>query len=100
VQELRGASTSTRFGGSTEAWRHDENQVTQLGIGGDFHVDRVQGRLMTQFGQLATTTPRNDASPARGQWQLDNMYRHISETYGGYTSAICTAASTSRPASS
>jgi len=70
--------------GSTEAWRSGENQVTQLGIGGDFHVDRVQGRLMTQFGQLSTTTPRNDASPGRGQWQLDNMYRYISEAYGGY----------------
>jgi len=72
------------IGGSTEAWRHGENQVTQLGIGGDFHVDRVQGRMMTQFGQLATTTPRNDASPGRGQWQLDNMYRYLSEAYGGY----------------
>jgi Putative beta-barrel porin-2, OmpL-like. bbp2 len=30
------------------------------------------------------TTPRNDASPARGQWQLDNAYRYISEAYGGY----------------
>jgi hypothetical protein len=70
--------------GSTEAWRSGENQVTQLGIGGDFHVDRAQGRLMTQFGQLATTTPRNDASPAVGQWQLADMYRYISEAYGGY----------------
>ncbi len=70
--------------GSTEAWRSGENQVTQLGIGGDFHVDRVQGRLMTQFGQISTTTPRNDASPARGQWQLDNMYRYLAEAYGGY----------------
>ncbi len=72
------------IGGSTEAWRSGENQVTQLGIGGDFHIDNVQGRMMTQFGQLATTTPRNDASPGRGQWQLDNMYRYISEAYGGY----------------
>jgi hypothetical protein len=72
------------IGGSTEAWRHAENQVTQLGIGGDLHVERVIGRLMTQFGQLSTTTPRNDASPARGQWTLDNAYRYISEAYGGY----------------
>jgi hypothetical protein len=72
------------IGGSTEAWRHAENQVTQLGIGGDFHWDNVQGRFMTQFGQLSTTTPRNDASPSRGQWQLDNAYRYISEAYGGY----------------
>ena len=70
--------------GSTEAWRHGENQITQLGIGGDFHVDRAIGRLMTQFGELSTTTPRNDASPARGQWQLDNAYRYISEAFGGY----------------
>jgi hypothetical protein len=30
------------------------------------------------------TTPRNDASPARGQWDLDNAYRYLSEAYGGY----------------
>jgi hypothetical protein len=76
--------TDDTIGGSTEAWRHGENQVTQLGIGGDFHWDNVSGRLMTQFGQLATTTPRNDPSPARGQWQLDNAYRYLSEAYGGY----------------
>jgi hypothetical protein len=70
--------------GSTEAWRSGENQITQLGIGGDFHMDNVQGRMMTQFGELATTTPRNDASPARGQWDLADAYRYISEAYGGY----------------
>ncbi len=70
--------------GSTEAWRSGENQVTQLGIGGDFHMENVQGRFMTQFGQLATTTPRNDASPAVGQWDLADAYRYISEAYGGY----------------
>jgi Putative beta-barrel porin-2, OmpL-like. bbp2 len=30
------------------------------------------------------TTPRNDASPARGQWNLDSAYRYVSEAYGGY----------------
>jgi hypothetical protein len=30
------------------------------------------------------TTPRNDASPGRGQWNLDDAYRYISEAYGGY----------------
>jgi len=29
---------------------------------------------MTQFGLYSQTTPRNDASPARGQWNLDNAY--------------------------
>ena len=39
---------------------------------------------MTQFGMYSQTTPRNDASPSRGQWNLDNAYRYISEAYGGY----------------
>jgi hypothetical protein len=70
--------------GSSEVFRHGEFQVTQLGIGGDIAYKNVQGRLMTQFGMYATTTPRNDASPSRGQWQLDNAYRYLSEAYGGY----------------
>ena len=72
------------IGGSTEAWRNAENQVAQLGVGGDLHVDRAHGRFMTQFGELATTTPRNDASPSRGEWDLADAYRYISEAYGGY----------------
>ncbi|HEX4453549.1 MAG TPA: outer membrane beta-barrel protein [Kofleriaceae bacterium] len=72
------------IGGSTEAWRSGENQLTQLGFGGDVHMDNVMARFMTQFGLLATTTPRNDASPARGQWDLADAYRYISEAYGGY----------------
>ncbi len=39
---------------------------------------------MTQFGLYSETTPRNDASPARGQWNLADAYRYISEAYGGY----------------
>jgi hypothetical protein len=72
------------IGGSTEIFRSGEFQVTQLGIGGDFHYDNVQGRLMTQLGMYAQTTPRNDASPGRGQWDLNTAYRYISEAYGGY----------------
>jgi hypothetical protein len=72
------------IGGSSETFRANEVQVTQLGIGGDFHYNNVRGRLMTQFGMYSVTTPRNDASPARGQWTLDNAYRYISEAYGGY----------------
>ncbi len=72
------------IGGSSEVFRHGEVQVTQLGVGGDFHYDNVRARLMTQFGLYSQTTPRNDASPARGQWNLDNAYRYVSEAYGGY----------------
>ena len=72
------------IGGSSEVFRHGEVQLTQLGADGDFHYDNVRVRVMTQFGMYSQTTPRNDASPARGQWQLDNAYRSISEAYGGY----------------
>ncbi len=70
--------------GSTELFRSGEFQLTQLGIGGDFHYDNVRGRLMTQFGLYSQTTPRNDASAARGQWNLDSAYRYVSEAYAGY----------------
>jgi hypothetical protein len=72
------------IGGSSEVFRSSEVQLTQLGVGGDFHYDNVRARLMTQFGMYSQTTPRNDASPSRGQWNLDNAYRYISEAYGGY----------------
>jgi hypothetical protein len=72
------------IGGSSEVFRSNEVHVTQLGVGGDFHYDNVRARVMTQFGLYSQTTPRNDASPARGQWNLDNAYRYLSEAYGGY----------------
>jgi hypothetical protein len=72
------------IGGSSEVFRSNEVQVTQLGVGGDFHYDNVRARVMTQFGLYSQTTPRNDASPSRGQWNLDNAYRYLSEAYGGY----------------
>ena len=72
------------IGGSSEVFRTNEVQVTQMGVGGDFHWQNVRGRLMTQLGMYSQTTPRNDASPARGQWNLDSAYRYVSEAYGGY----------------
>jgi Putative beta-barrel porin-2, OmpL-like. bbp2 len=72
------------IGGSTEVGRTNEVQVQQLGIGGDFHWENVRGRLMTQFGMYSTMTPRNDPTASRGQWNLDNAYRYLSEAYGGY----------------
>ena len=72
------------IGGSSEVFRHNEFQLTQLGFGGDFLYKNVQARIMTQFGMYSQTTPRNDASPGRGQWNLADAYRYISEGYGGY----------------
>lgn len=70
--------------GSSEVFRSNEVSLTHLGVGGDFHYDRVRARVFTQFGLYSTATPRNDASYSRGQWQLDNAYRYLNEAYGGY----------------
>ena len=72
------------IGGSAEVFRAQEFQLTQLGVGGDFHWDNVRGRIMTQVGMYSQTQPRNDASPARGQWSLADAYRYLAEAYGGY----------------
>ena len=72
------------IGGSSEVFRSNEINLTQLGVGGDFHYNNVRARFMTQFGLYSQTTPRNDASPARGQWNLADAYRYVSEAYGGY----------------
>jgi putative OmpL-like beta-barrel porin-2 len=71
--------------GTTESGRTGEISLQQLGIGGDFNVGNVRGRLMTQFGLYSTMTPRNDAtSNGVGQWDLGDAYRYLSEAYGGY----------------
>ena len=72
------------MGGSTEQFRSQEFQVEQLSFGGDIRVDNVRGRFLTMFGEFATTTPRNDASYSRGQWDLADAYRYVSEAWGGY----------------
>ena len=72
------------LGGSSELGRTSEVQLQQLGVGGDFHYDNVRARFLTQIGLYSTMTPRNDASTSRGQWDLANAYRYVSEAYGGY----------------
>lgn len=70
--------------GGSQMGRTNEFQVQHLGIGGDLHVGNVRGRVITQFGMYSQIVPRNDASPGRGQYGLDNAYRYLSEAYGGY----------------
>lgn len=71
-------------GGSSELFRSNELQVEQIGVGGDFHLDNVRARFMTQFGMYSTATVRNDPSYAKGQWDISNADRYLSEAYGGY----------------
>ncbi len=70
--------------GSSEVFRSSEVTLTDLGIGGDFHYGNVRARVLTQIGLYATATPRNDASPARGQWDLADAYRYVGEANAGY----------------
>ena len=72
------------IGGSSEIFRSNEIQVEQISFGGDFHWQNVRGRVLTMGGMFGVTTPRNDASPGRGQWDLRGAYKYFSEAYGGY----------------
>jgi hypothetical protein len=72
------------MGGSSELFRSNEIQLEQLGLGGDFHVDNVRARFMSQFGEYSTATIRNDPSYAKGQWDLADADRYMAEAYGGY----------------
>ena len=70
--------------GSTAMARTDEVEVSCAAIGGDFVFGDAHGRIMTQFGTRSTVVPRNDISPYRGQYNLADVYRYISEAYAGY----------------
>ncbi|MGA3046720.1 MAG: outer membrane beta-barrel protein [Terracidiphilus sp.] len=72
------------MGGATESFRSDEWQLEQVSVGGDIRIQNVRGRILTMDGLFATTTPRNDASPNRGAWDLAGAYKYISEGWGGY----------------
>jgi hypothetical protein len=72
------------LGGSTEIFRSNEVQLEQISFGGDFHWQNVRGRVLTMGGMFGVTTPRNDASVGRGQWDLRGAYKYFSEAWGGY----------------
>jgi TolA-binding protein len=72
------------LGGSTETFRSDEWQLEQISVGGDIHINNVRGRILTMDGLFATTTPRNDGSVSRGNWDLVGAYKYVSEAWGGY----------------
>lgn len=70
--------------GSTSVSRANELTLAFLGFGGDFHYQNARARMMTQFGVRAVQIPRNDFSTFRGQFDLQNALRYISEMNGGY----------------
>jgi hypothetical protein len=72
------------MGGSSEVFRSGEVQLEDLSIGGDFHAGNMRGRVLMLFGMFASTTVRNDSSPAVGQWDVRSAYKYVSEAYAGY----------------
>jgi hypothetical protein len=72
------------MGGSTETFRANEFQLEQISFGGNFHWQNVNARILTMNGMFGVTTPRNDASPGRGQWDLRGAYKYVSEANAGY----------------
>lgn len=70
--------------GSTALARNNEVQLSALHFGGDFNYQNARARIMTQFGTRSTIVPRNDLSPYRGQYNLADVYRYLSEAYVGY----------------
>ncbi|MEY4876505.1 MAG: hypothetical protein RL708_1654 [Bacteroidota bacterium] len=70
--------------GSTALARNNEMELSGIHFGGDFTFKNARGRIMTQFGTRSTVVPRNDFSVYRGQYDLANVYRYLSEAYAGY----------------
>ena len=70
--------------GSTALTRNNEVTLSALHFGGDFNYKNARARFMTQFGTRSIVVPRNDISPYKGQYQLANVYRYLSEAYAGY----------------
>jgi len=70
--------------GSTALARNNELEVSDAAVGFEINYDNVRGRFVSQFGTRAQLVPRNDFSSYRGQYDLQDAYRYISEAYGGY----------------
>jgi hypothetical protein len=70
--------------GSTALARNNEMQISSVNIGGEFNYENAHAKVMTQFGTRSTVIPRNDYSVYKGQYELGNVYRYLSEAYAGY----------------
>jgi hypothetical protein len=70
--------------GSTALARNNEIQLQTLNVGGEFNYNNTRAKIMTQFGTKSQLIPRNDYSSYKGQYNLQDVYRYLSETYVGY----------------
>ena len=70
--------------GSTALARSNEINLMAFHFGGDFAYKGARARFMMQLGNRSIVVPRNDYSPYRGQYNLADVYRYLSEAYLGY----------------
>jgi hypothetical protein len=71
--------------GSTATFRSNEFNISYIEAGGEFSETKsgARAKLMLQMGTRATGIPRNDVSPLRGQFELQNALRYVTEGYAG-----------------
>ncbi len=71
--------------GSTATFRSNEFNLSYIEAGGEFYEPKsgARAKLMLQFGSRATGIPRNDNTPLRGQFDLYNALRYVTEGYAG-----------------
>lgn len=71
--------------GSTATFRSNEFNISYIEAGGEFNEPKsgARAKLMLQFGTRATGIPRNDNTPLRGQFDLYNALRYVTEGYAG-----------------
>lgn len=71
--------------GSTATFRSDEYNISYIEAGVEVFEPETgaRGKLMLQFGSRATGIPRNDVTPLRGQFDLYNALRYVTEGYAG-----------------
>ncbi|MBL7951145.1 MAG: outer membrane beta-barrel protein [Flavobacteriales bacterium] len=72
--------------GSTATFRSNELNISYIEAGGEFSEPKsgARAKLMLQFGARATGIPRNDNTPLRGQFDLYDALRYVTEGYAGF----------------
>ncbi|MBL7923635.1 MAG: outer membrane beta-barrel protein [Bacteroidia bacterium] len=71
--------------GSTATFRSNEFNISYIEAGGEINEPKsgARAKLMLQFGTRASSIPKNDLSPLRGQYDLYKAMQYVTEAYAG-----------------
>jgi len=70
---------------STTSGRNQRVPALAHRLGATFNWKNMRGRIMTQSA-VRDHDSRNDSSPSRGQWDLSDAYRYLTEAMAAITS--------------